>query len=99
MGLTMKRWLWAAAACLVGTSAANAEYAIIRVWLNKNVNPNEIPDGLNPPEAEAQRRLNRAFQETRSLILAFRVQEGLGLDLSVGFDPQVSNATASSRIK
>ena len=31
----MKRWIWAATACLIGASAANAEYVIIRVLLNK----------------------------------------------------------------
>ena len=35
----MKYWLLAAAACLLGTSAANAEYMILRVWLNKHVAP------------------------------------------------------------
>jgi hypothetical protein len=30
----MRRWMWAAAACLFGVSAADAEYVIIRVKLN-----------------------------------------------------------------
>ena len=55
----MKRWLWAAAACLVGTSAANAEYAIIRVWLNKDkANPNAGQFG-GPPGRHVRRAPGR----------------------------------------
>jgi hypothetical protein len=41
-----------------------------------------------PHEEEAQRRINRAFLETRYVLAGYRVDDGFGLDLSVGFDPK-----------
>jgi hypothetical protein len=58
----------------------------------KNWDPEAVPPDqlaqLGPQEAEAQRRLNRAANEARYVLAGYRVQDGFGLDLSVGFDPK-----------
>jgi hypothetical protein len=57
-------------------------------YFRKNADPEWAPPGLNPQETEAQRRLNRACLEARHLIAGYRVADGFGLDLTVGFDPR-----------
>ncbi|HJZ92355.1 MAG TPA: hypothetical protein VKE40_15875, partial [Gemmataceae bacterium] len=42
----MKRWIWAVAACLIGASAANAEYIILRVILNRGPGGTAQPPGM-----------------------------------------------------
>jgi hypothetical protein len=54
----------------------------------KDLDPEKVYGNPGPQEAEAQRRLNRAALEARNVLAAFRVNDGLGLDLSVGFDPK-----------
>jgi hypothetical protein len=50
---------------------------------------------LPPQEAEAQRRLARSFLEARELLAGFRVNEGIGLDLSIMFDPKGAHSQAA----
>jgi hypothetical protein len=50
--------------------------------------PEVVNRELGPEEAEARRRLNRAASEARSVLAAFRADDGLGLDVVVGFDPK-----------
>ena len=54
----------------------------------KNTKPETVPDGLNPAEAEAQRRLNRAWLEARSVLVGFRVKDGLRAGPVGQFRPQ-----------
>jgi hypothetical protein len=58
---------------------------LLRV-LQKDVNPDRVPENFGPQEAAAQRRINRALLEARSVLAGYRVDDGFGLDLSVGFD-------------
>jgi hypothetical protein len=51
-----------------------------------NANPDWVPEGLTEQEAVAYRRANRAMHEARSVLAAFRLDEGLALDLGVNFD-------------
>jgi hypothetical protein len=60
----------------------------------KQSNPETVPEGLSPQEAEAQRRLNRAYNEARYVVAGYRVDDGFGLDLSVGFDPKGKESQA-----
>jgi hypothetical protein len=57
-----------------------------------------IPEGKDlaplPPGADAESRLERAYLEARHVLAAFRVEDGLGLDLSVGFDPKGTESRA-----
>lgn len=57
-------------------------------FAQKNWDPEEVNGELGPEEAKAQRRLNRAAAEARSLLAGFSAGDGLGLDVSVGFDPK-----------
>src|SRR5262249_10718002 len=59
-----------------------------------NTDPQEVPPGLGPQEAEVQRRLNRAYLETRYILAGYRIDDGIGLDLSVGFDPNGAESQA-----
>lgn len=54
----------------------------------KEWNPEEVNRELGPEEAETQRRLNRAGAEVRSVLAGFSAGDGLGLDVSIGFDPK-----------
>jgi len=47
-----------------------------------------------PQETEAQRRINKAFLEARYVLAGYRVDDGFGLDLSVGFDPKGAHSQA-----
>jgi hypothetical protein len=58
----------------------------------KNYNPETVNEELDKQEAEAQRRLNRAYLEARHVLAGYRVDDGFGLDLSVGFDPKGKDA-------
>ena len=49
-------------------------------------NAEEVTPELYPQEAQAQRRLNRAWLEARQVIGGYRLDNGFGLDLSVAFD-------------
>jgi hypothetical protein len=50
--------------------------------------PEVVNRDLDPGEAAAWRRLNRAAAEVRHLLAGVRFDDGLGLDVSVGFDPK-----------
>ena len=58
--MTMRKWMWAAAACLIGVPAANAEYAILRYQLNK------------PPAAAVQGMIGLGALGCVALVLARR---------------------------
>ena len=60
----------------------------------KDFNPETVAADLGPQEAEAQRRINRSFQEARYVLAGYRVDGGFGLDLSVGFDPKGTHSQA-----
>ncbi len=45
----MKRWVSVAVMCLIGAPAANAEYIIIRVLLNKSAPGTNTGTNPNPP--------------------------------------------------
>jgi hypothetical protein len=60
----------------------------------QDMDPEAVPEGLGPQEREAQRRINRAYLEVRNLLAGYRVDDGFGLDLSVGFDPKGRHAQA-----
>jgi hypothetical protein len=60
----------------------------------KDANPDTVWDALGPDEAETQRRLNRAYLEARYILAGYRVDDGFGLDLSVGFDPKGTHSQA-----
>jgi hypothetical protein len=60
----------------------------------KDYDPEVVPDWATGPEAEAQKRLNRAWKEARDVLVGFRVNDGLGLDATVGFDPKGPNSQA-----
>jgi hypothetical protein len=50
--------------------------------------------GSGSAEEEARRRLLRLSLEVRNVLAAFRLDDGLGLDLSVGFDPKGTHSQA-----
>jgi hypothetical protein len=60
----------------------------------KSMDPETVDPALGPQEAEAQRRLNRAFMEARYVLAGYRVDDGFGLDLSAGFDPKGTHSQA-----
>lgn len=49
---------------------------------------NRTPIDAASVDADAQRRIEGAFLEARQVLAGYRVDEGFGLDLSVGFDPK-----------
>jgi hypothetical protein len=57
-------------------------------FAQKEWDPEVVNRDLDPQEAAGQRRLNRAAAEVRSVLAGFRAGGGLGLDVSVGFDPK-----------
>jgi len=63
-------------------------------FLQKDFDPDTVDPQLGPQEAEAQKRLNKAFTEARYVLAAYRVDDGVGLDLSVGFDPKGTQSQA-----
>jgi hypothetical protein len=63
----------------------------------KDADPDKPPDAFNtgelgPQEAEAQRRVYRAMLEARYVLAGYRVDDGFGLDLAVGFDAKGTNS-------
>jgi hypothetical protein len=60
----------------------------------KTADPEMVDPGLGPQDAEAQRRLNRAFMEARYVLAGYRLDDGFGLDLSAGFDPKGTHSQA-----
>ncbi len=58
----------------------------------KDFDPESVDKQLGPQEKEAELRLNRAFLEARQVLGAFRVENGIGLDVSLGFDPKGKHA-------
>jgi len=59
-----------------------------------NHNPDWVPDGLTERERQAQKRLNRAIAETQTMLGSFRLDDGLGVDVTVGFDPKGKESQA-----
>jgi hypothetical protein len=60
----------------------------------KNRKPDDVDPQLGPQEADAQRSLNRAYLEVRHVLAGYRVDDGFGLDLGVGFDPAGKHSQA-----
>jgi hypothetical protein len=60
----------------------------------KEANPDTLPNVFSGPEKEAQQRLYRASLEAQNVLVAYRLDDGLGLGVGVGFDPQGVNSQA-----
>ncbi len=56
-----------------------------------------VDQQFSPQEAEAQRRINRALKEARYVLAGYRVDDGFGLDLSLGFDAKGTHSQAVLR--
>lgn len=63
-------------------------------YATKNIDQDWVPDGLTERERQAQKRLNRAMAESQSLLGSFRLDDGLGVDITVGFDPKGKESQA-----
>jgi hypothetical protein len=66
---------------------------LVRIGMEK-FDTNWTPEELTEREKAAYRRVNRAAVEGRDLLLAFRLDEGLGVDLTAGFDPKGKESQA-----
>ncbi len=53
----------------------------------KHMNVEWTPDNLSTKEKEAHRRIARAMLEARQVLASFRLDDGIGLDFRIGFDP------------
>ncbi len=67
---------------------------LLRLGQKDNLDWTTVNPDLPPEEAKIQRRINQAALEARYVLAGYRVDDGFGLDLSVGFDPKGTQSQA-----